>query len=90
MAEDFLIKIISGNRVIRRVRAFAISVIIGITKINLSGSRVQLINARSDMPEQDRQRHGKRHYLIRAIPYQDPRQEAERLKAAQVKIIPRF
>ncbi len=24
---------------------------------------------------------GKRHYLIRAIPYQDPQQEAERLKA---------
>jgi hypothetical protein len=35
---------------------------------------------------------GKRHYLIRAIPYQDPRQEAERLKAvheARVKIVPR-
>jgi site-specific DNA recombinase len=35
---------------------------------------------------------GKRHYLIRAIPYQDPQQEAERLKAvheARVKIIPR-
>ena len=24
---------------------------------------------------------GRRHYLIRAIPYQDPQQEAERLKA---------
>jgi hypothetical protein len=33
---------------------------------------------------------GRRHYTIRAIPYQDPRQEAERLKAARVKIIPRF
>jgi hypothetical protein len=35
---------------------------------------------------------GKRHYLIRAIPYQDPEQEAERLKAvhqARVKIVPR-
>jgi hypothetical protein len=35
---------------------------------------------------------GKRHYLIRAIPYQDPEMEAERLKAvheARVKIIPR-
>jgi hypothetical protein len=35
---------------------------------------------------------GRRHYLIRAIPYQDPRQEAERLKAvheARVKIVPR-
>jgi site-specific DNA recombinase len=35
---------------------------------------------------------GRRHYLIRAIPYQDPQQEAERLKAvheARVKIIPR-
>jgi DNA invertase Pin-like site-specific DNA recombinase len=35
---------------------------------------------------------GKRHYLIRAIPYQDPQQEAERLKAvheARVKIVPR-
>ena len=34
----------------------------------------------------------KRHYLIRAIPYQDPQQEAERLKAvhkARVKIVPR-
>jgi hypothetical protein len=37
-------------------------------------------------------KYGKRHYLIRAIPYQDPQQEAERLKAvheARVKIIPR-
>jgi hypothetical protein len=35
---------------------------------------------------------GRRHYLIRAIPYQDPHQEAERLKAvheARVKIVPR-
>jgi hypothetical protein len=35
---------------------------------------------------------GRRHYLIRAIPYQDPEMEAERLKAvheARVKIIPR-
>jgi hypothetical protein len=35
---------------------------------------------------------GKRHYLIRAIPYQDPQQEAERLKSvheARVKIVPR-
>jgi len=35
---------------------------------------------------------GSRHYLIRAIPYQDPQQEAERLKAvdeARVKIVPR-
>jgi hypothetical protein len=35
---------------------------------------------------------GKRHYLIRPIPCQDPQQEAERLKAvheARVKIIPR-
>ena len=34
---------------------------------------------------------GKRHYLIRAIPYQDP-QQAERLKAvheARVEIVPR-
>jgi len=34
----------------------------------------------------------RRHYLIRAIPYQDPQQEAERLKAvheARVKIVPR-
>jgi hypothetical protein len=33
---------------------------------------------------------GRRHYLIRAIPYQDP-QQAERLKAvheARVKIVP--
>ncbi|MFL6043780.1 MAG: hypothetical protein ACJ72M_01520 [Propionibacteriaceae bacterium] len=37
-------------------------------------------------------RDGRRHYLIRAIPYQDPQQEAERLKAvhgARVKIVPR-
>jgi hypothetical protein len=36
---------------------------------------------------------GRRHYLIRAIPYQDPEQEAERLKAvheARVKIVPRI
>ena len=35
---------------------------------------------------------GRRHYTIRAIPYQDPRPEAERLKAvheARVKIVPR-
>jgi hypothetical protein len=35
---------------------------------------------------------GRRHYLIRAIPYQDPQQEAERLKSvheARVKIVPR-
>jgi DNA invertase Pin-like site-specific DNA recombinase len=35
---------------------------------------------------------GRRHYLIRAIPYQNPQQEAERLKAvheARVKIVPR-
>jgi hypothetical protein len=35
---------------------------------------------------------GRRHYLIRAIPYQDPQQETERLKlvhAALVKIVPR-
>jgi site-specific DNA recombinase len=35
---------------------------------------------------------GNRHYTIRAIPYQDPHQEAERLKAvheARVKIVPR-
>jgi hypothetical protein len=35
---------------------------------------------------------GKRHYLIRAIPYQDPQQETERLKKvheARVKIVPR-
>jgi site-specific DNA recombinase len=35
---------------------------------------------------------GRRHYTIRAIPYQDPKMEAERLKAvhkARVKIIPR-
>jgi hypothetical protein len=34
---------------------------------------------------------GRRHYLIRAIPYQDAQQEAERLKAvheARVKIVP--
>jgi len=35
---------------------------------------------------------GRRHYTIRAIPYQDSEQEAERLKAvheARVKIVPR-
>jgi hypothetical protein len=35
---------------------------------------------------------GRRHYLIRAIPYQDHLQEAERLRAvheARVKIVPR-
>ena len=35
---------------------------------------------------------GRRHYLIRAIPYQDPEMEAERLNAvheARVKIVPR-
>ncbi|HET9778771.1 MAG TPA: recombinase family protein [Propionibacteriaceae bacterium] len=35
---------------------------------------------------------GRRHYTIRAIPYQDPEREAERLKAvheARVKIVPR-
>jgi hypothetical protein len=35
---------------------------------------------------------GRRHYIIRAIPYQDPQQEAERLKKvheARVKIVTR-
>jgi hypothetical protein len=35
---------------------------------------------------------GRRHYPIRAIPYQDPEMEAARLKAvheARVKIVPR-
>jgi hypothetical protein len=35
---------------------------------------------------------GRRHYTIRAIPYQDPQQEAERLRAvheARVKIVSR-
>ena len=35
---------------------------------------------------------GRRHYLIRAIPYQDPEMEVARLKAvheARVKIVPR-
>jgi hypothetical protein len=35
---------------------------------------------------------GRRHYLIPAIPYHDPEQKAERLKAvhkARVKIVPR-
>ena len=35
---------------------------------------------------------GRRHYTIRAIPYQDPEMEAARLKAvhvARVKIVPR-
>jgi len=35
---------------------------------------------------------GRRHYTVRAIPYQDPRQEAERLKAVhevRVRIVPR-
>ena len=35
---------------------------------------------------------GRRHYTIRAITFQDPQQEAERLKAvhkAWVKIVPR-
>jgi hypothetical protein len=34
---------------------------------------------------------GRRHYLIRAIPYQDPQQETERLTAAhdaRIKIVP--
>jgi hypothetical protein len=51
---------------------------------------VQLINAPSGTRARSRRAAG--HYLIRAIPYQDPRQEAERLKAvheARVKIVPR-
>jgi hypothetical protein len=43
-------------------------------------------------PHPDKIVDGRRHYLIRAIPYQDPQQEAERLKAvheARVKIVPR-
>ena len=35
---------------------------------------------------------GRRHYLIRTIPYQDPQQEVERLEAvheARVEIVPR-
>jgi hypothetical protein len=35
---------------------------------------------------------GRRHYTVRAIPYQDPQQEVERLKAvhvARIKSVPR-
>jgi hypothetical protein len=51
-----------------------------------------LINAKRDRAESKIDKDGRRHYLIRAIPYQDPQQEAERLKAvheARVKIVPR-
>ena len=47
-----------------------------------------IIERHPSMIDQD----GRRHYTIRAIPYQDPQQEAERLKAvheARVKIVPR-
>jgi hypothetical protein len=47
-----------------------------------------IIERHPSMIDQD----GRRHYTIRAIPYQDPQQEAERLKAvheARVKIIPK-
>jgi hypothetical protein len=52
---------------------------------------VQLINGDERHPSKI-DKDGRRHYLIRAIPYQDPEQESERLKAvheARVKIVPR-
>jgi hypothetical protein len=49
-----------------------------------------LINATRHPSKIDKD--GTHHFLIRAIPYQDPQQEAARLKAvhaARVKIVPR-
>ena len=49
----------------------------------------QLVGLKGPVDQRD-ERHpskidkdGRRHYIIRAIPYQDPQQEAERLKAVQ-------
>jgi hypothetical protein len=89
---------ISGNRVIRRVRACTFSMIIGrqddhwhyLDQLVMLACG-QLINATSGTPSKIDE-NGRRPYLIRAIPYQDPQQEAERLKAvheARVKIVPR-
>jgi hypothetical protein len=55
-----------------------------------SGKLITATSSTGAAPEQDRQ--GRRHHIIRAIPYQDPEQEAERLRAvheARVKIVPR-
>jgi hypothetical protein len=52
---------------------------------------VQLINATSGTPSKIDE-NGRRHYLIRAIPYQDPEMDAARPKKvhqARVKIVPR-
>jgi hypothetical protein len=51
----------------------------------------QLIKRNAQRPSKI-DKDGRRHYSIRAIPYHDPQQEAEQLKAAheaRVKIVPR-
>jgi hypothetical protein len=65
--------------------------IIGRPRSTRQVQAIQLIKAQRAAPEQDRQGR-RRHFTIRAIPYQDPQQEAERLKVvheARVKIVPR-
>jgi hypothetical protein len=87
---------ISGNRVIRRVRACAFSMIIGSQDDHwhyldqlVMLKCVQLINVPRAPSKIDKDAGVT---ASSAIPYQDPEQEAERLKAvheARVKIVPR-
>ena len=82
----------------RRVRTCALSMIIGSTDDHwhyldqLVGAQIGPVDQREERDPSKIDKDGRRHYLIRAIPYQDPQQEAERLKlvhAARVKIVPR-
>ena len=58
---------------------------------SLADALEELSQARAPAPSKI-DKDGKRYDTIRAVPYQDPQQEAERLKAvheARVKIVPR-
>ncbi len=71
-------------------RYAAVAAVYGLTHVHYRDAGGQ--DHHRAAPEQDRKGRQARHYLIRAIPYQDPQQEAERLKAvheARVKIVPR-
>ena len=74
---------------IRWVRVFALFMIIEQLD-QLVRLKMGPVDQRDDAPS-NIDKEGRRHYLSRAIPYQDLQQEAERLKAvheARVKIVP--
>ena len=68
----------------RRVRTCALSMIIGSTDDHwhyldqLVGAQIGPVDQREERDPSKIDKDGRRHYLIRAIPYQDPQQEAER------------